>query len=79
MSDSSNAQPVLAADVPAELAPPCPQCAEPMPYYGGSGGYICHDFKLLVRAGGWFEADGAHVRDRRLTGDTVRHLRRHRP
>jgi hypothetical protein len=47
-----------------------------MQHYGGSGGYICHDYKVLVRGGGWFDESGAHLDDRRLNNRTIRGLRR---
>jgi hypothetical protein len=43
-----------------------------MPFYGGSAGFICCEFKILVRAGGWFDGDGAHVLDERLAGGSRR-------
>jgi hypothetical protein len=67
----------LAADVEMGPPPRCPQCGEPMSHYGGSGGYICHDFKLLVKGGGWFDGSGAHLDDRRLNNQTIRGIRRH--
>jgi hypothetical protein len=42
-----------------------------MPYYGGSGGFICCEWKLLSRAGGWFDDNGAHVRDDRISSRRV--------
>ena len=56
-----------AADLVAKGGPFCPECGEPMKHYGGTAGYICHQYKLLVRNGGWFE-DGVHVEDHRLAG-----------
>lgn len=47
-----------------------------MPYYGGSGGYICHDYKLLIKGGGWFDQSGAHMEDRRLNSQTTYGIRR---
>jgi len=68
--------PEQASAVEARPAPLCPDCGEPMPYYGGSGGFICHDFKVLTRPGSWFDARGFHVDDRRLNFATVRDIRR---
>jgi len=50
----------------------CPSCGKPMHYYGGSAGYICCDFKILYRLGGWFDEQGRHVLDDRLAGGTRR-------
>jgi hypothetical protein len=58
-------------------APRCPECGEPMQHYGGSGGYICRDYKLLVKQCGWFDESGAHLDDRRLNSQTIHGLRRH--
>ncbi len=55
----------------------CPECGEPMQHYGGSGGYICHDYKVLVKTGGWFDGSGAHLDYRRLNNQSIRGLRRH--
>lgn len=71
-----SAQPTRASDVPARPAPRCPGCGEPMQHYGGSAGYICCEFKLLVRAGGWFDDSGADLDDRRLVRNTTRGIRR---
>jgi hypothetical protein len=70
-------QPTPASEIEMRPAPRCPECGEPMGHYGGTGGYICHDYKLLVRAGGWFDESGAHLDDRRLKGETIRDIRRH--
>jgi hypothetical protein len=48
-----------------------------MEYYGGTAGYICHDFKMLVRGGGWFDSSGAHVEDRRLNNREIADIQRH--
>lgn len=66
-----------ATAITARPGPRCPDCGEPMPYYGGLGGYICHDFKVLARDGGWFQESGAHVTDRRLNNTLIRDIRRH--
>lgn len=50
----------------------CPSCRKPMPYYGGSGGFICCDFKILYNHGGWFDSQGRHIKDDRLAGGTRR-------
>jgi hypothetical protein len=42
-----------------------------MEYHGGSGGYICCEFKVLVKEGGWFDGSGAHLADRRLVRNTT--------
>lgn len=46
----------------------CPSCGEPMPYYGGSAGFIHCGFKTLYRQDGWFDDQGLHVKDERLAG-----------
>jgi ssDNA-binding Zn-finger/Zn-ribbon topoisomerase 1 len=74
---STTAEPKRASEVKTRPTPRCPDCGEPMQYYGGSGGYICHDYKVLVKAGGWFDESGAHFQDRRLNDQTIRELRRH--
>lgn len=74
---SMTEQPERASDIEVGPPPRCPKCGEPMEHYGGSAGYICHDFKLLVRGGGWFNESGAHVEDRRLNNQTIRSIRRH--
>ncbi len=71
------AQPKRASEVKARPTPRCPECGEPMQHYGGTGGYICHDYKVLVKGGGWFDESGAHLDDRRLNNQTTRGLRRH--
>jgi hypothetical protein len=73
----STTEPKPASAVQARPAPHCPECGEPMEYYGGSGGYICHEFKILVKAGGWFDDSGARLDDRRLHNPSSRGLRRH--
>lgn len=70
-------QPKCASDVAARSTPRCPECREPMRHYGGSGGYICHDYKVLVKGGGLFDESGAHLDDRRLDNKTIQALRRH--
>lgn len=52
-------------EVAPKPTPRCPDCGEPMVYYGGTAGYVHCGWKLLYRAGGWFE-DGVHVKDQRL-------------
>lgn len=47
--------------------PNCPDCGKPMEYYGGSSGFICCGWKILYRAGGWFDK-GMHIKDDRLAG-----------
>jgi hypothetical protein len=47
---------------------PCPSCGKQMHFYGGSAGYICCDYKILIKAGGWFDEKGLHIRDDRLAG-----------
>ena len=59
------------ADIKATPPPRCPECNKYMHYYGGSTGYVCHGWKILYRAGGWFE-NGLHVKDDRLAGGTRR-------
>jgi len=66
-----------ASEVEARPTPRCPDCGEPMQYYGGTAGFICHDYKLLVKGGGWFDESGVHLSDRRLNNQTIRELRRH--
>ena len=48
--------------------PPCPSCNKEMTYYGGSTGFICCEYKILLRSDGWFDAKGKHVKDDRLAG-----------
>jgi hypothetical protein len=55
-----------------ETGPPCPDCGQPMPYYGGSMGFLCCDTKILTRAGGWQDEQGRHVKDDRLAGGSRR-------
>ncbi len=74
---STTADPKRASEVSPRPAPRCPECGEPMQHYGSSGGYICHDYKLLVKQGGWSDESGAHLDDRRLNNQTIRELRRH--
>jgi len=50
----------------------CPSCGKQMPYYGGSAGFICCEFKILTREGGWFDSRGRHVKDDRLAGGSRR-------
>jgi hypothetical protein len=68
--------PIPASDGEAWPAPRCPGCEKPMQCYGGSGGYVCCDFKVLVKEGGWFDGPGAHLDDRRLVRNTTRGIRR---
>lgn len=70
-------QPVPASDIEPREAPRCPACGQRMEYYGGSGGFICHSWKLLYRGGGWFDDDGAHVKDERLNHQRTRDIHRH--
>lgn len=56
-----------ASDIEATEGPRCPSCGTLMPYYGGTAGYIHCEWKLLYRAGCWFE-NGKHVRDDRIEG-----------
>ena len=58
---------VRASEIEPKAPPNCPECGKPMPYYGGSTGFVHCGWKLLYRAGGWFE-DGLHVQDDRLAG-----------
>ena len=51
---------------------PCPSCGKEMHFYGGSAGYICCDYKILVNRGGWFDAEGLHIKDGRLAGGSRR-------
>jgi hypothetical protein len=44
----------------------CPSCGKQMHYYGGSAGFICCEYKVLYRTGGWFDPHGTHVADDRL-------------
>jgi hypothetical protein len=37
-----------------------------MHYHGGTIGFVCCEWKLLYRAGGWFDANGKPLSDRRL-------------
>jgi hypothetical protein len=46
----------------------CPGCGKRMHFYGGSAGYICCDYKVLINQGGWFDDDGVHIKDDRLAG-----------
>jgi hypothetical protein len=55
-------------DVGGEGPPACPECGEPMPYYGGSAGYIHCESKILYNQGGWFDSQGLHIKDDRLAG-----------
>jgi hypothetical protein len=55
-------------DVEPQAPPKCPGCGHPMIYYGGTAGFIHCGWKLLFRAGGWFDTEGLHVRDERLAG-----------
>jgi len=57
-----------ASDIESEEPPRCPSCKKTMTYYGGSTGFICCQYKLLFRGGGWFDAKGKHVKDDRLAG-----------
>jgi hypothetical protein len=52
-------------------AMPCPSCGNEMRFYGGSAGYICCEYKVLFRTGGWFD-QGHHIKDERLAGGTRR-------
>jgi hypothetical protein len=59
---------ITASDVTPKPPPTCPDCGKPMVYYGGTGGWIHCETKILHRAGGWFKS-GVHVTDdERLTG-----------
>lgn len=73
---TTTAQPTPASDVEGRPAPPCPGCGKLMEYYGGSGGYICCEFKTLVKGGGWMDESGAHLADRRLVRNTTQGIRR---
>lgn len=73
----TTAQPKPASKVKTRPTPRCPECGGPMQHYGGSGGYICHDYKVLVKAGGWFDQSGTHLDDRRLNNQANRDIRRH--
>ena len=55
-------------DIKPEPSPACPSCGKRMNHYGGTAGYICCGWKLLYRAGGWFDSNGLHVADSRLAG-----------
>lgn len=55
-------------EIKPELDPTCPTCGKAVPYYGGTAGYICCEWKILVRNGGWFDDARRHVRDERLAG-----------
>lgn len=59
-------EPVLLDDVEPKPPPRCPSCGNVMPYRGGTYGFICCGWKLLYRAGGWLDAAGLPVRDRRI-------------
>ena len=48
-----------------------------MEYYGGSGGFIHCGWKVLYRAGGWFEPSGRHVKDDRLAWPRVEGIHKH--
>ena len=61
-----------ASEIEPSPPPSCPTCGQPMTHYGGSGGYIHCDWKLLYRAGGRFGQEGRHVKDDRLAGGTRR-------
>lgn len=54
--------------VTPKAPPPCPTCGREMLNYGGTAGFIHCGWKLLYRAGGWFDEDGLHVSDPRLAG-----------
>lgn len=63
---------VRASEIEAKPPPSCPECGEPMKYYGGTAGWIHCGYKLLYRAGGWFRDDPGryknhHVQDERLS------------
>lgn len=64
--------PLIRADkIEMKPGPSCPDCGRPMPYYGGSAGYVCCGYKQLYRSSGWFR-NGVHVADDRLAGGTRR-------
>jgi hypothetical protein len=46
--------------------PSCPDCGQPMRYYGGTYGWVCCSTKILHRADGWLDANGKHKDDPRL-------------
>jgi hypothetical protein len=59
---------LISADEIEPTAMLCPECGQPMPYYGGSAGFIHCGTKILHRGDGWFDAKGLHVEDERLAG-----------
>ena len=61
-----------ASEIKLENPPRCPTCGEYMTEYGGSAGYIHCGWKMLYRAGGWFDDNGWHVKDDRLAGGNRR-------
>lgn len=63
---------IAASEIQPRGAPRCPECDEPMNYYGGSVGYIHCDWKMLYRSGGWFDDSDYHVKDDRLAGGNRR-------
>ena len=57
---------VRVSDITPLPPPTCPTCGGPMPYRGGTYGFVCCEWKLLHRAGGWFDEHDRPVRDRRI-------------
>ena len=58
-------------EIEMKPGPRCPECEEPMPYYGGTAGFIHCGWKILHREGELFE-NGVHVKDDRLAGGARR-------
>jgi hypothetical protein len=59
---------IRASDLEPRPPMTCPECGEPMRFYGGTAGYIHCGFRVLYREDGWFDQNDLHVKDDRLAG-----------